>query len=622
MIALRRGIAVLSVLLAAGTAFPQGLDYVRKHYTKHEHYVPMRDGVRLFTSVYLPKDRSSHPIMLIRTPYSLNPYGSDRYPENLGPSPLFGKEGYIFAYQDVRGRWMSEGQFENMRPHLTSKTGTKEIDESTDTYDTIEWLLKNVRGHNGRVGMWGISYPGFYVAAGIIDSHPALKAASPQAPVADWFGGDDWHHNGAFLLAHAFGWFSAAGWPFTKPTTKYPGPTLDARLDDGYEFYRRLGPVRNANERYFKNEVPFWNEMMKREARDAWWNARNIRPHLRNIRTAVMTVGGWFDAENLFGALEVYRAIETQNPGIFNMLVMGPWIHGGWARNTGDSLGDIRFDANTAEFYREQIELPFFNHYLKDTKKAELPEAWVFETGTNEWRKYAAWPPKSISRELYLRRDGRLSFEAPPSTPSTEEFDEYISDPAKPVPFMSGIASGMAPRYMVDDQRFAARRPDVLAYQTDILEEDITVAGPIMPSLNVSTTGTDSDWIVKLIDVYPDRFPDAKGSTDNTLGGYQQLVRGDVLRGKFRNSLEKPEPFVPGQATKVEFAIPDTLHTFRRGHRIMVQIQSTWFPLINVNPQKFLNINEASEGDFQRATQRVYRSPGRPSSIRIGTIPR
>jgi putative CocE/NonD family hydrolase len=622
--ALLRAVSLAAVLAgSAADGFPQGLDYVKAHYTKQEHYVRMRDGARLFTAVYAPKNGdATHPILLSRTPYSCAPYGTDRYRDNIGPSAQAAKEGYIIVYQDVRGRWMSEGQFEHMRPHLDVKSGAKQIDESTDTYDTIEWLLRNVPGNNGRVGMWGISYPGFYAAAGMIDAHPALKAVSPQAPIADWFSSDDWHHNGTLLLAHAFGWFSGAGWPFSKPTTTYPGKPFERDIEDGYEFYLRLGPVRNANERYFHGEIPFWNEMMKRESRDEWWKARDLRPHLRNIKPAVMTVGGWFDAENLFGALEVYRSVEAHSPGAFNVLVMGPWVHGGWSRGTGDSLGDARFDAPTAEFYRERIELPFFNYFLKDKGKQELPEAYVFETGTNHWRKFDVWPPKTaVARNLYLGAAGRLSFDAPASD-GAGDFDEYVSDPKKPVPFIPGLSAGMAQRYMVDDQRFAARRPDVLVYQSDVLEEDLTIAGPIVPSLQVSTTGTDADWIVKLIDVYPDRFPDEKGGVNNTLGGYQQLVRGEVMRGKFRNGLEKPEPFVSGKPAKVEFRVPDVFHTFRRGHRVMVQVQSTWFPLININPQKFCNINEAGSGDFQKATHRVYRSRILPSAVRVGVLPR
>lgn len=612
--------AAAMVLACAAPAMAQGLQWVKANYTKQEVYIPMRDGVRLYTAIYTPKDTSQkYPILLNRTPYSIRPYGSDQYRDSIGPSPLFAEEGYIIVYQDVRGRWMSEGVFEHVRPHNPKKS-PRDIDESTDTWDTIDWLIKNLPQHNGRVGMWGISYPGFYVAAGMIDAHPALKAASPQAPVADWFAADDWHHYGAFLLAHAFGWWSGAGCEFTQPTTVSPCAPFDRGTNDGYEFYLRLGPLRNANEKYFKGSMSFWNEMMKRDRRDDWWKARNIRAHLNNIKPAVMTVGGWFDAENLFGALEVYRATERQSPGATNILVMGPWVHGGWSRGPGDALGDARFDSKTAEFYREHIELRFFNALLKDKGAMDLPEAYVFETGTNRWRRFDVWPPQETQvKSLYLHAGGKLSFEPPPE--SGEAFDEYVSDPKKPVPLTPGIAPGMAQRYLVDDQRHAARRPDVLVYTSDVLEEDVTVAGPVWPSLHVSTTGTDQDFIVKLIDVYPDRYPDEKGETDNTLGGYQQLVRGEIIRGKFRNSLEKPEPFVPGKPAKVEWEVPDTFHTFRRGHRIMVQIHSTWFPFADINPGKFMNIFEATEADFQKTTQRVYRSRALPSQVRIGVLP-
>ncbi|MPZ18169.1 MAG: CocE/NonD family hydrolase [Luteitalea sp.] len=599
----------------------QGLEEVKTDYTKHEYYVRMRDGVRLFTVVYAPKDRSErYPILLSRTPYSVRPYGADRYRTEIGPSPLIAKEGYIFVYQDVRGRWMSEGSFDHLRPHKDVKKGPRDIDESTDTYDTIDWLIKHVPNHNDRVGMWGISYPGFYAAAGMIDAHPALKAASPQAPVADWFAADDWHHNGAFLLAHAFGWFSGAGWPFTKPTKEYPGPPFEQGLEDGYEFFLRHGTVRNLTARFFQDKIPFWNEIMTNDARNEFWKARNIRPHLKDIKPAVMTVGGWFDAENLFGALEVYRAVETQSPSTQNILVMGPWVHGGWARGEGDELGDVRFDSSTSKFYQEHIELPFFNAMLKGDGKDGLPEAYVFETGTNRWRRFDAWPPmEAVTRALYLQADGRLSFD-PPAEATADAFDEYVSDPDKPVPFIPGIAPGMAQHYMVDDQRFAARRPDVLVYETEPLETDVTIAGPLIPSLHLSTSGTDADWIVKLVDVYPDRYPDGDGEVDNTMGAYQQLVRGEVIRGKFRNSFDKPQPFEPGKPTKVEFTVSDTFHTFRRGHRIMIQIQSTWFPLIDINPQKFMNIFQAREADFQKATQRVYRSKALPSLVSVGVL--
>jgi len=620
---LHRAILLLGLaLVATAPLHAQGLEYVKANYTKHEYTIPMRDGVRLFTAVYIPKDRSqTYPILLNRSPYSVAPYGEDQYRENLGPSPLFGKDGYIVVYQDVRGRWMSEGEFVNMRPQRTSHVTPQDIDESTDTYDTIEWLLKNIPAHNGRVGQWGISYPGFYTAAGMINAHPALKAASPQAPIADWFATDDFHHNGVLWLPHAFGFFDGFGWPRPAPTTQSNNPTFDYGTSDGYAFYLAHTPLSRLNDRYFKGQVAFWTDLMQHDTKEVFWQSRNLRPHLKNIKPAVMTVGGWFDAENLFGALEVYRSVEAASPGAFNILVMGPWVHGGWARGDGDKLGDVRFDAKTAEFYREKIEFPYFSFYLKDKGAPDLPEAFVFETGTNQWRRMDSWPPRQAQpRSLFFQAHGKLSFDAPKDS-GVAAFDEYTSDPSKPVPFISGITFGMKQEYMIEDQRFAARRADVLVYQTDPLEEDVTIAGLLTPSLWVSTTGTDSDFIVKLIDVYADRFPDEKGVNSPTLGGYQQLVRGEIIRGKFRNSLEKPEAFVPGQPTKVEFAVSDVLHTFRRGHRIMVQVQSTWFPLADLNPQKFMKISNATPADFQKATQRVYRSTTMPSAVKVGLLP-
>ena len=616
--------AAYAVVLAR-SAGAQNVEYTKANYTKYERYISMRDGTRLFTAIYVPKDFSKpYPIMLTRTPYSVAPYGSDRYRDTIGPSFLFEKEGYVFVYQDVRGRWMSEGTYEHMRPYKAVKSGSHDFDETTDTWDTIDWLVKNIPNTNGRVGMWGISYPGFYAAAALIDAHPALKAVSPQAPVADWFSTDDWHHNGAFLLAHAFGWFSRAGWEFTKPTTEPPVPPMDRPIIDGYEFYLRLGPLRNANERYFRNRISFWNAMMQHDSKDAFWQARNILPHLKKIKPAVMTVGGWYDAENLYGALHVFQSIQASTPNVFNILVMGPWVHGGWSSTDGSSLGDVRFDSKTAEFYRENIELPFFAYFLKNQGAQSLPKAYTFETGTNIWRRHDTWPPKSLaSKALYLESGSRLSFD-PPTEISDSSFDEYTSDPKKPVPLMTGIASGMARPYMTEDQRSAGRRPDVLVYTSDVLDVDLTLAGPIWPSMFVSTTGTDCDWIVKLIDAYPDLYPnpDSSSQFDEKHSGYWQLVRGDVLRGKFRNGLDKPEPFISGKPTKIEFIEEDVFHTFRPGHRIMVQIQSTWFPLLDLNPGKFMNIYQASEGDFQKTTERVYHSANMPSQVRIGVLPK
>jgi putative CocE/NonD family hydrolase len=617
-------VEILLLAVLPGFAGAQGLEAVKAGYTKYEYRIPMRDGVKLFTAVYVPKDRSQpYPILLTRTPYSVGPYGVDRYRENLGPSPLFGKEGYVFAYQDVRGRWMSEGTFVNMRPHNPDKRGSGDVDEASDTYDTIDWLVKHTPNTNGKVGLWGISYPGFYTAAGMIDAHPALKAASPQAPIVDWFVGDDFHRNGTLWLPHLFNFIATFGRPRPEPTRKGP-PRFDHDTPDGYDFFLRLGPLANADKNYFKGDVPFWNEVMAHGTYDEFWKSRNLRPHLTRIKPAVMTVGGWFDAENLFGALETYRHTEANSPGITNVLVMGPWSHGGWSGGDGDALGAVRFNAKTSVFYREQIELPFFEYHLKGKGENKHPEAWVFETGANQWHKHEAWPPKEAkARSFYFHANGRLLPQQPRLYQAPEDgADEYVSDPAKPVPFQAKIDIGMSADYMTADQRFAARRTDVLTYAAPALEEDVTVAGPIQVELYVSTTGTDSDWVVKLIDVYPDDYPDPDPNpTGVHLGGYQQLVRGDVMRGKFRNSYEKPEPFEPGKPTRVAFKLQDIYHTFRPGHRIMVQVQSSWFPLADRNPQTFVDIYKASEADFRKATQRVYRTNEFPSKVTLLVVP-
>jgi putative CocE/NonD family hydrolase len=626
MMSARRTPLVLAVLVLVhpGHASAQGLTEVKAKYTKYEYRIPMRDGKRLFTAVYVPKDltKRSYPILLLRTPYSVRPYGADQYRDNLGPSPLFGKAGYIFAYQDVRGRWMSEGEFVNMRPHNAAK-GQRDVDESTDTYDTIDFLLKKVRGHNGKVGQWGISYPGFYTAAGMIDAHPALKASSPQAPVTDWFVGDDWHHNGALFLAHMFNFHARFDRPRPAPTSKFKAD-FDHETPDGYAFFLKLGSLQEAGKRWFKGEAAFWDEAMKHGSYDEFWQARNLRQHLKGIKPAVLTVGGWFDAENLFGALEVYRKVKKNSPRTSNRLVMGPWVHGGWGgKGAGDKLGDVSFNDKTAEFYRKNIELPFFEFHLKGKKTPHLPEAWVFETGTNVWRQHDTWPPRAAKpRSFYCHAAGKLRETAPAASKPENGHDEYLSDPARPVPYLDRIVLGMAKEYMTADQRFAGRRPDVLVYQTGELEEDVTIAGPIQAELFVSTTGTDADWVVKLIDVYPNDYPDPKPNpTEVKMGGYQQLVRGDVMRGKFRNSLETPEAFTPGKPTAVKFALPDVYHTFRRGHRIMVQVQSSWFPLVDRNPQTFVDIYKARAADFRKATQRVYRTQEMPSRVTVRVMP-
>jgi putative CocE/NonD family hydrolase len=611
-------VALFTDSVSIGAAESQ---YIRQHYKKYEYQIPMRDGIRLFTAVYVPKDtHRKYPIIMTRTPYSVAPYGPDKYINEPGKQRTrYFHEGYIVIYQDVRGRYMSEGEYVNVRPYLPVKHGDLDIDETTDTYDTVDWLIKNVQQNNGRVGISGISYPGFYTSMGMIDAHPAVKAASPQAPVSEWMGGDDFFHNGAFLLPHAFDFYSWFGWPRPVPKSE-PDKQFDHRTPDGYKFFLEMGPLPNANTKYLKGQVAFWNDLMQHGTWDAFWEARNILPHLKDIKPAVMVVGGWFDTENLFGALHTYQAIKQQDPNAKNMLVMGPWSHGEWSATDGRRLGAIDFGSKTADEYTDRVEVPFFNYYLKDQGKLDLPGAFVFETGANQWRSLESWPPRNLeAKDLYLQTNGTLSW-SPPSS-SAAGYREYLSDPAKPVPYTSEIVHWYNPAFMLQDQRFAATRPDVLVYQSEPLTDGVTVAGPITASLFVSTSGTDSDWVVKVIDVFPDGTPNPDPNPGNVkLGGYQMLIRGDVLRGKFRRSLSVPDPFVPGQITEIEFELQDVFHTFKEGHRIMVQVQSTWFPMIDLNPQKFVDIYHAVVSDFQKAIERVYSTKECPSHIRFGVL--
>ncbi|HSZ62729.1 MAG TPA: CocE/NonD family hydrolase [Terriglobales bacterium] len=613
---------------------------VKEHYTKYEYRIPMRDGVHLFTAVYAPKDSSqAYPFLILRTPYSVAPYGVDQYRKGLGPSVEFDKTGYIFVFQDVRGRYMSEGTFVEMTPHIDHKQSKHDVDDASDLYDTIDWLLKNVPNNNGNAGIWGISYPGFYTSASIIDSHPALKAASPQAPMTDLFMGDDSYHGGAFMLEANFDFYSSFK-PQENP--QLPQKTFvpfDYGTKDGYEFYLKLGPTGNLS-KLLAGRSELWDDQLHHDTYDEYWKVRNLAPHMNNIHCAVLTVGGWFDAEDLQGPFSTFHSIDQKNPGIFNALVVGPWIHGGWARLDGEHLGRVNFAANTGDYYRSNILFPFFEQYLKGKGDAKLPKAYVFETGTNVWRKYSAWPPKNAeAKTLYFRAHGELSFDPPSVSESTgvsdsREYDEYVSDPAKPVPFVSYQATNVPQEYMVSDQRFAAGRTDVLVYQTPVLQQDVTIAGPISPRLFVSTSNTDSDFDVKLIDVYPADYPDSKldareddskprtdvGAPAFTMGGYQQLVRGEPFRGKFRHSFERPEPFTPGKVEEIDATFPDVNHTFRRGHRIMVQVQSSWFPLTDRNPQTFVDIPDAKPSDFVKATERVYHTKTEPSGIGVGVL--
>jgi len=591
---------------------------VRDLYSKGEYMIPMRDGVKLFTAVFVPKREGPWPILMNRTPYGVEPYGADSFPTSLGPSPLFMEDGYIFVYQDVRGRYMSGGEFVNMRRRIGDGAGPLEADETTDTWDTIEWLLENIPDHNGRVGMWGISYPGYYVVTGMIDAHPALRAVSPQAPIADWFF-DDFHHHGALFLPHGFNFLASFGRPRPEPTTER-APSFEHGTPDGYAFFLRLGSLANVNPRYFHDEVAFWNDMAAHPNYDQFWQDRNILPHIRNLPPAILIVGGWFDAEDLYGPLNIYRTAEKEQKKGYNGLVMGPWSHGLWARGKGDRLGNIHFGSDTSLFYREQIEFPFFSHYLKERDLPDFPEAWMFETGQDKWRKFNQWPPAGELVSLYLGEDFILELDAPDNEKAA--WDEYPCDPAKPVPFTEEIDPGMTVNYMTDDQRFASRRPDVLAFSSRALESDLTLAGPILADLWVSTSGTAADWVVKVIDVFPDDAPAFTGASgERKMGGYQMMVRSEVIRGRFRDSYQHPRPFKPDVPARVRLPLQDVLHTFKAGHRIMVQIQSTWFPLVDRNPGRYVdNIFEASEQDFIRTTQRVYRSRSMPSRLEVTVL--
>jgi len=609
--------------------------YAHQHYVKTELQIPMRDGVKLYTVVYTPRDANQvrYPFLLNRTPYSAGPYGPNKYRWSLAQNGFLLHEGYIFVIQDVRGRFLSEGTFEDVRPQAVKHTSKTDVDESTDTFDTIEYLLKKGPKNNGRVGQLGISYPGFYTTVGLLSRHPALKAASPQAPVTDWFWDDD-HHNGAFFLTGVMSFWNTFGQPRPQPVAHYPdGPQIGT--PDGYAFYQKLGPLKNVDANYFHGQYKHWTDLTQHPNYDAFWQARDQRPHLHDLKAAVLTVGGFNDAEDLFGTLHTYAAIEKQNPGLSNRFVWGPWVHGGWSNTTGEMVGNVAYGPSPSLWYQQYIEAPFFKSYLKDANPgaaiAGLPEATVFEGGTNRWRAFDAWPPKQAQEKtLYFRQAGGLSF-SPPTTGANErrmaginfEFDQFVSDPAHPVPYTEATAAGMTREYMTDDQRFASRRPDVLTYQTDVLTEDLTLAGPIAARLQVATTGTDADWVVKIIDVYPDDTPDNPRTTPGVrLAGYQQMVRSEVMRGRFRESFSQPKPFVANAVTAVPFTVQDVMHTFKKGHRLLVQVQSTWFPLVDRNPQTYVpNIYEAVETDFQAQTHRLYHNPDHASQLVLRVLP-
>jgi uncharacterized protein len=597
----------------------QTVDNLKKKYDKQEVYITMRDGVRLFTSIYTPRNKShSHPVLLNRTPYNIEPGGPQSYNYFVYAYSRYTDDEYIMVFQDVRGKYMSEGDFEDIRPVIAEKKSNKDIDESTDTWDTVDWIVKNVKNNNGNVGIFGISYPGFYSTMGIINAHPAVKAVSPQAPVTAWFLGDDFHHNGAFFILDCFSFYYSNGRPHKSPT-RIGASSFEWPIPDNYAFFLSLGAVKNIAPRFLGDSIRFWNDAFNHPDYDDFWKSRDPRPFLKNVTPAVMTVGGWFDAEDLYGTLHTYEAIEKQNPpSANNFLVMGPWSHGQWSSGTAPNLGNIYWGQDANKSY-QTLEKHFFDYYLKGEGKQDLAEATVFVTGSNEWRRFDTWPPENVTEKyLYFQPSGALSLSVPEDRNS---YDEYVSDPMKPVPYTESAHTYRTTEYMTDDQRFADRRPDVMAYQTDFLTEDITLTGPLTADLFVSTTGTDADFIVKLIDVFPDSASALIPTSINALmGGYQMLVRGEVFRGKYRNSFEKPEPFIPGKVTEIKYDLPDVAHTFKKGHRIMIQVQNSWFPLVDRNPQKFVDIYRCSDSDFQKATQRIYHEAGNSSRIKVTVL--
>ncbi len=609
---------LLSCMLVAAALGQNAQDsaWIRDNYIKKEVYITMRDGVKLFTSIYAPKDQTQkYPILFQRTPYSCSPYGEDKWPAVWNNYyRYYFREGYIIARQDVRGRYMSEGEFEDVRPFNENKSG-KTTDEASDTYDAIDWLVKNVSNNNGNVGVFGISYPGFYSTMAALSGHPALKAVSPQAPVTDWFIGDDFHHNGAFFQMDAFAFYSGFGKPRSQPTSQHQ-PGFNFPVRDAYEFYMRNNTLSSLT-KLMGDSIKFWKQLMSHPDYDTFWKARNVRNFTNHIPhgTATLVVGGLFDAEDCFGAWRTYEAIEKKAKND-NKIIMGPWSHGQWAGSDGRSLGNVHFGSNTSTWYQNNIEMPFFNYYLKGKGSLDnLKEATIFFTGANQWQSFDKWPPtQATERPVYLQPDGKLGWAKPVSSRS---FSEYTSDPAKPVPYTEDVHLGRTSQYMTDDQRFASRRPDVLVFQTDVLNEDLTVAGTVIADLMTSISSTDADFVVKVIDVFPDT---ATNTGSYPMSGYQMLVRGEIMRGKYRKDFAQPVAFTPNKIEQVRFELPDIAHTFKAGHRLMIQVQSSWFPLADRNPQRFMNIYQAKESDFQKASIRLYHDRVNASSIILPVI--
>lgn len=610
----RRLFSTLLVIGAACLGVAQGT--IKDRYTKYEYMIPMRDGVKLYTSVYVPKNlQKKGPILMQRTPYSAGPYGPDNYKGGFGGSKKFEEAGYIFAYQDVRGKYYSEGEFENLRPQLLDSykplgsPSSHDIDESTDTYDTVDYLVQNVPMNNGRVGLWGISYPGGYAALGAMSGHPALRASSPQAPTSDWFLGDDMHHNGAFFLQDFVSFFSGFG--TVRPE---PGPRGGERAafnmnGNAYQFFLDLGGMSNVDPQIFKGRVPYWNDVVRHDTYDEFWQARSVPRGLKDIKCALLWVGGFYDAEDCWGPQECFKATEKNSPKTDNFMCLGPWYHGMWAGRDGTKFHDHDWGSNTSQFYQDEIEFPFFDAYLRGSGKWKGAKATVFDSGAKVWKSYTEWPPQqSKPLNLYLGSSGKLLM-----SKGGAGVDTYVSDPSRPVPYEGGTLVGRSRSYMLADQRFTAGRADVLTYQTDALSQDLTLAGPVLPELFVQVDGTDADFVVKLIDVFPSSGP---------LPDYQMLVRGEVMRAKFRNSFQNPSPLSPGKTERVAYSAPDVFHTFKKGHRLMIQVQSSWFPLVDRNPHKFMNIFKATNDDFSAAKINILLGGSSSSNVRVYQLSR
>lgn len=616
-------IIISFLLFVSFSGFSQTINeaWVKEHYTKKEYTIAMRDGVKLFTAVYTPKDnKEKHPFLMIRTPYSCAPYGEDKYQPRLWNFHWreYLKEGYIIVIEDVRGRWMSEGTFMDVRPFNPNKKTKKDIDEASDTYDAIDWLVKNIPNNNGNVGVFGTSYPGFYSTMAALSGHPAIKAVSPQAPVTEWFKGDDFHHNGVFMLCDAFNFYSGFGQPRPKPTTVGP---VDFKhyTNDIYKYYLEVGALKNFS-KLMGDSILFWTDLMNHPNYDEWWKARDARVGCKNVKPAMLTVGGLFDAEDCYGAWNLYKAIEQQSPTTNNKIVMGPWFHGGWSKSDGSFLGNVRFGSKTSEYFQNNIEIPFFNYHLKGKGNIDkLAEASIFFTGENVWRSLSTWPPKEmIQTPIYFNDNTSLSFN---KSNSQNSFTSYLSDPTKPVPFTEDVLEGRSREYMTDDQRFASRRTDVITFKTSVLENDLTLAGALIADLKVAISTTDADFVVKVIDVFPDGFVydtltyTSNKDNDYLMDGYEMLVRGEIMRGRFRNSFEKPEAFEPNKVTTVKFELPDVAHTFKKGHRLMIQVQSTWFPLADRNPQQFVDIYHCEDKDFIKSEIKLFHDATNASSV-------